>query len=550
MSVVTPLLPFSNENASVELSVILMAVLVSVIGALLGAGCGLVPGMHINTVSLLLLSSFAAVQAFLFSLCQGMGVDPGAAPLMFAMLLTSAAVASSFIDFVPSTFLGAPDDSNVLALLPGHRLLLQGKGMEAVRCAADGSMVGLAIALLVVLPLEVLMRPPLELGAWLRDLVPYLLLGTVALLVLSEKRSNRIRTWIDARKGSISREEGITITPPVPVDGEPARLSGSFVHRHRCRSRVLTSFGDFPVRHKGRAPAGFITVRGIWRVQRRWWENKLLAASMMLLSGLLGFVAMSARLPLADIFEGMGQSPLFPLLTGLFGVPTLLLSLSQRAIPPQEVDEGGFSSLLPAAKGALLGFLAGWMPGITSTTGTVIGTALSKRAKEDREEAAKRFIAMVSSVGTSAVVFSLLALAIEGKGRTGAMLAAQEVLGDEGTKALSAFPSAPISLLLLSMLIAALLGHFLTIKVGRMMARRLGGIDLRALNLFLLMFILSLVLLFNGLPGLLLLSVSVLLGLAPPLLGISRVHLTGCLLVPLILFFFGLQEPFIGLLTP
>jgi putative membrane protein len=100
------------------------------------------------------------------------------------------------------------------------------------------------------------------------------------------------------------------------------------------------------------------------------------------------------------------------------------------------------------------------------------------------------------------------------------------------------------------MLIAALLGHFLTIKVGRMMARRLGGIDLRALNLFLLMFILSLVLLFNGLPGLLLLSVSVLLGLAPPLLGISRVHLTGCLLVPLILFFFGLQEPFIGLLTP
>jgi len=258
---------------------------------------------------------------------------------------------------------------------------------------------------------------------------------------------------------------------------------------------------------------------------------------------------MNSRLPLADIFPGLDQSPLFPLLTGLFGVPTLLLSLGQQAIPHQSLEVGGYGSIRPSAKGALLGFLAGWMPGITSTTGTVIGTSLSRRVKEAEDESAKRFIAMVSSVGTSAVVFSLLALAIEGKGRTGAMLAAQQVLGDEGTKALSAFPSAPISLLLLSVLISALLGHYLTVRAGRLMARRLGGLNLRALNLGLLLFIVSLVIVFNGLPGLLLLSTAVLLGLAPPLLGIGRVHLTGCLLLPLILFFWGLQEPLLALLA-
>jgi putative membrane protein len=269
----------------------------------------------------------------------------------------------------------------------------------------------------------------------------------------------------------------------------------------------------------------------------------------MSLSGVLGLVAMNSRLPLADIFPGLDQSPLFPLLTGLFGVPTLLLSLGQQAIPHQSLGVGGHGSIRPSAKGALLGFLAGWMPGITSTTGTVIGTSLSPRVKEDEDESAKRFIAMVSSVGTSAVVFSLLALAIEGKGRTGAMLAAQQVLGDEGTKALSAFPSAPISLLLLSVLISALLGHYLTVRAGRLMARRLGGLNLRALNLGLLLFIVTLVIVFNGLPGLLLLSTAVLLGLAPPLLGIGRVHLTGCLLLPLILFFCGLQEPLLALLA-
>lgn len=529
-------------------SAVLAFVLASVLGALLGAASGLVPGLHVNTLSLLLLSSHPLVDSLLVGLCGFAGADTGFSPLLFAALLTSAAVAGSIIDFVPSTFFGAPDDSNVLSQLPGHRLLLKGRGLEAVRCAADGSLVGIAVALLAALPIELLMRPPFSLGKGLAMAAPFLLLATMLLLVLSEKRSGAIRTWVDARRGRVEAAGTVVIAPPVPVDGTDARLSGR-LEKGRWRRPVLrTGYGVWRVRVRGKVPRGQVTVSGTWRLRRLWWRNKVMAAPVMLLSGLLGLVAMNARLPFSGIFDGMGQSPLFPLLTGLFGVPTLLLSLKQRAIPAQELDPPPSACLRSSAKGALFGFLAGWMPGITSTTGTVMGTTLSRRRREDRDESAKRFIAMVSSVGSSAVVFSVLVLAIEGKGRTGAMLAAQQVLGEHSLKALSSFPSAPLALLLLSVLVSALLGHCLTVRAGRLMARRLSGLDLRALNLGLLAMIVCLVAVLNGIPGLLLLSASVLLGLVPPLLGVSRVQLTGCLLLPLVLYFFGLRDPLLALL--
>jgi TctA family transporter len=52
----------------------------------------------------------------------------------------------------------------------------------------------------------------------------------------------------------------------------------------------------------------------------------------------------------------------------------------------------------------------------------------------------------------------------------------------------------------------------------------------------------------TGIPGLLLLVAATLIGLIPPRIGTDRVHLTGCLLVPITLYFFGLELPFTSLL--
>lgn len=53
---------------------------------------------------------------------------------------------------------------------------------------------------------------------------------------------------------------------------------------------------------------------------------------------------------------------------------------------------------------------------------------------------------------------------------------------------------------------------------------------------------------FNGIPGLIVLGVSAVIGVIPPRVGVSRVHLTGCLLVPIIIFFAGLEPALIALL--
>jgi putative membrane protein len=117
-----------------------------------------------------------------------------------------------------------------------------------------------------------------------------------------------------------------------------------------------------------------------------------------------------------------------------------------------------------------------------------------------------------------------------------------QVLGIDGLGAVAAPLSADFLVLLLATMVGAILGYFATLRLGDLIARKLGGANLLPLNLAVLAFILILVTTFNGLSGLLLLAAAGTLGLLPPLLGIGRVHLTGSMLLPLILFYFGWRE--------
>ncbi|NOZ59643.1 MAG: hypothetical protein GXO66_08755, partial [Euryarchaeota archaeon] len=99
--------------------------------ALLGCACGvftgLVPGLHVNNVVVILVSASALLlERFeLWSL------------LSFIVALS---VTHSFVNYVPAIFLGAPQEDNVLATLPGHRLLQEGRGYEAVRLTVLGGL--------------------------------------------------------------------------------------------------------------------------------------------------------------------------------------------------------------------------------------------------------------------------------------------------------------------------------------------------------------------------------------------------------------------------
>ncbi|WP_457742063.1 tripartite tricarboxylate transporter permease [Thermococcus sp.] len=96
------------------------------LGTLLGTFTGITPGIHVNTLASLLRD---------FSL---------SAVTLFAMGLTH-----TFLNALPSTFLGVPDDGTALSTLPAHRLVLKGKGMEVIKIALLSSF----LAVLFFIPL-------------------------------------------------------------------------------------------------------------------------------------------------------------------------------------------------------------------------------------------------------------------------------------------------------------------------------------------------------------------------------------------------------------
>jgi len=80
---------------------------------LLGLLAGLVPGLHSNTLVSVMLS-----------------LNIESAELPFAIITMYAVY--SIISFIPAVFLGIPDPTIVLSVLPGHRMAMQGKGLEAL----------------------------------------------------------------------------------------------------------------------------------------------------------------------------------------------------------------------------------------------------------------------------------------------------------------------------------------------------------------------------------------------------------------------------------
>ncbi|MBW2992868.1 tripartite tricarboxylate transporter permease, partial [Candidatus Woesearchaeota archaeon] len=98
---------------------------------------GLIPGVHVNLVSLLLLS----VSGYLLGFTT---------PVVLCCFIIALSVVHTFLDSIPSIFLGAPDADQALNVLPGHKMLLEGKGFEAVKLTVIGSLVSLIIVVAMI----------------------------------------------------------------------------------------------------------------------------------------------------------------------------------------------------------------------------------------------------------------------------------------------------------------------------------------------------------------------------------------------------------------
>ncbi|ASJ06325.1 tripartite tricarboxylate transporter permease [Thermococcus pacificus] len=95
------------------------------IGIAGGTFSGISPGIHVNTLA-----------AFL----SGLGVGDNL--VLFSMGLTH-----TFLDVIPSAFLGVPDEGTALGILPAHRLVLRGRAMEVVMIALWASFLAVVLTI-------------------------------------------------------------------------------------------------------------------------------------------------------------------------------------------------------------------------------------------------------------------------------------------------------------------------------------------------------------------------------------------------------------------
>ncbi|HDM05898.1 MAG TPA: hypothetical protein ENG34_01305 [Candidatus Aenigmarchaeota archaeon] len=402
-------------------------ILFSLIGLAIGLVAGLTPGIHVNTLIPLILSLSIFIEN----------------PYYLATIIISVAVTEVFLDFIPSIFIGAPEADTSLSVLPGHRLLLKGRGYEAIKLTVIGGLGGLVLTLIFI---SLFSRGFKILYELTRPYVHFLIIFAIIFMVLSERKPKK----------------------------------------------MLSAF------------------------------------SIMVMSGFLGLIVLNSGLV-------QQQNALFPTLTGLFGLSTILLSIHERAsIPKQEEDEKLLISRKEMIKSLILGCFAGILAGFLPAIGISEAATIVQYLGGSGD--ARSFLITVSSVNAANDAFSLISLYLVGNPRSGASVAVQRLF--------SSITFYEVLQLVGVILFVAGIASMLTVYLGRRIPKYLLKISYRKLCISVSIFLVTLVFLLTGIYGLLILFASTSIGILCAKLGIRRSHCMGVLLIPTLLFFSSLT-PFV-----
>lgn len=390
----------------------------TLIGISFGIITGLTPGIHINLVSILILNLSPVLLQY-------------TTPLVLAVLIVAMSITHSFLDTIPSIFLGAPDASTVLNVLPGHKLLLEGKGFDAVRLTIMGSLGALILAVILVplmIPLVGKFYPLIQ------KYIGFILICIISFMILKDK------------------------------------------NRH---------------------------------------QNLL----VFLTSGCLGLAVLSMP---------NFKDPLFPMLSGLFGVSLLIVSLRDKIkIPEQDLSETinvpKFTVIKALFSSTFAGALIATLPSLGPAQGAIIVTQFTRKL------GAFGFLILVGGINTVNFALSLVTLFVLDKARNGSIIVVSKILENLTMNDLIMFIGVA--------LVAGGASTFLTLKISKMFSRIIVKVNYGILAVCIIIFISTLVFYFNSWLGLLVLFVSTMVGIIPNELDIGRNHAMGCLMLPVILYF-------------
>jgi len=408
-------------------------VALSVLGIVIGLFAGLTPGMHVNTLIPLILS----LTAF-FDL----------QPYHLAVLITSTAMSEIFFNFIPSIFLGAPEEGTALSVLPGHRLLLEGRGYEAIKLTVVGGIGALVSGLVFITLLSPYFTSFYNLT---RPYIHFAIIAIVLFMVFSERKPKKI-------------------------------ISALFI---------------------------------------------------ILLSGAFGLLVLNSQLL-------PQQSLLFPVLTGMFGLSILIVSVSEKShLPEQKEDFSLNISSKEILKSIILGSIAGIVVGFLPAVGISEAATMVQYLGGSGE--ARNFLVTLSGINVGNEVFSLVSLYLVNNPRSGPSVAIQQILTE-----LTIYD---VVLLIGVICFVSGISALLTLFLGKTIPKFLIKLDYKMLTLSVISLICTMVFLLTGINGILILSISTAIGLLCAHLEVRRSHCMGVLLLPSICFFMGLTPSIISILT-
>tara|TARA_Y100000310_G_scaffold112450_1_gene110929 strand:- start:4189 stop:5400 length:1212 start_codon:yes stop_codon:yes gene_type:complete len=393
----------------------------ALLGILAGIFTGLIPGIHINLVSILLVSASAYLMDFVS--LPSLGV-----------FIISMAIAHTFLNVLPAIFLGAPDSETALGVLPGHKLLLKGMGYEAVKLTVIGSLFSLILALFLI-PLFIIIVPK-----FYENVQPYI--GWILFIVVIYM---------------ILIEHGL--------------------------------------------------------------DKKFWAFTVFLMAGILGILVLT----MPDL-----KQPLFPMLSGLFGISMLIVSLSNKVeIPKQRITDTikipKFENARALVAATFSGSFVSFFPGLGPAQAAILGSQIMGKLST------YSFLILIGGIDTVNMAVSLVSLYAIDKARNGAVLAIREILTTIDLNTLILF--------LAIILFVGGIATFLTLYMTKFFIKLVEKVNYSYLAIFVILLITILVFYFSSWLGLLILAVSTAIGIIPNIVNVKRSHSMGCLMLPVILFF-------------
>ncbi len=392
---------------------------VIIVGILAGVFTGLVPGIHINLIAAFIVAALPSL-------------TPHINPLPIAIFIVVMSITHTFLDFIPSVYLGAPEEDSMLAVLPGHTLLNEGKGHDAIVLTLIGSCAAL-IVIAVGTPLFIVGIP--KVYELTKTLVPFGLALGSAYILLREK-------------------------------------------------------------------------------------NPVLATLIFCFAGILGYATLN--LPV--------EQPLLPLLSGLFGISGLLVSINQQpTIPKQtirsirEIMPGKIEILKATGAASSTAPLCAFLPGFGAGHAAVLAAEVSS-------DEPKKFLMLVGAINTIVMGLSFATLFAINRTRTGSAAAVGTILPD--------LSKSTLFILVACMILAGVIATCAATYISKMSANMITRIPYRLLSWSIISALLFITFLLSNTLGMLVLITASSLGVYGIISGVRRISFMGVLIIPTLIYFF------------